>query len=374
MANSVIINTAGFVYQHALKPVFFWHDPEKVHVDMVKFGQRLGDSTLAKKILSSTFRVDNQILRHSLFGIDFSNPIGLSAGFDYEARLTRVLPAIGFGFGTVGTLTHEPYAGNRHPMLGRLPKSRSLMVNKGFKNDGVRATLERHADKKFRYPVGVSIGKTNIVHSSQKEAIEDIVAGFRDAEESRAPFAYYELNISCPNLKGGIEFYSPSHLRELLKELVKLHIKRPVFLKMPISESNDAILDMIKVAIDSGVIQAVIIGNLQRDRKDLALVQSEVAKFSVGNFSGKPCQRRSDELIAVVYRQYGGEIKIIGSGGIFSAHDAYRKIRLGASLAQLITGMIYQGPQLIAQINQGLVRMLRRDGLSSIGDAIGLDS
>jgi dihydroorotate dehydrogenase len=185
--------------------------------------------------------------------------------------------------------------------------------------------------------------------------------------------SYYELNISCPNLFGDITFYPPKHLKELLVELKKVHISRPIFIKMPIEKSNEEIADMLHI-IEKYPVSGVIFGNLQKNRKDPALNQDEVVQFSVGNFSGKPTERRSNELIAFTYKKYKQRFVIIGCGGIFSAQDAYAKIRLGASLVQLITGMIYQGPQLISMINVGLPELLERDGFSHISDAIGTSS
>src|SRR3989344_5459831 len=230
---SALISLGASLYKGLIKPLLFLKDPEKVHLRALSLGQYFGNSRFAKNIFSAVLKYEHPALKQNLFGIAFENPIGLAAGFDYEARLTQILPSLGFGFGTVGTLTNLPYEGNPRPMLGRLPKSRSLMVNKGFKNLGVRATLLNLKQLQFGYPVGVSIGKTNTdVHKTQREAILDISEGFKSAEESGVPFFYYELNISCPNLKGSIEFYEPAHLNELFQALRGLTTSRPIFVKM----------------------------------------------------------------------------------------------------------------------------------------------
>jgi dihydroorotate dehydrogenase len=403
--NSFIVNAVGVGYRKVAKPLLFLRDPELVHVHATALGEWLGRSATARRALAGVFSFQDSpknsssgsgFLKQNVLGIDFANPIGLAAGFDYEARLTQILPAMGFGFGTVGTLTNQPYGGNPRPMLGRLPRSRSLMVNKGFKNDGVAATLARLGEKlqdpvrsgvasAFAYPVGVSIGKTNTADlATQAEAIADVVAGFRAAEASGVPFAYYELNISCPNLVGLVEFYKPKHLEELLVALEEIFSRdvrsadvrraRPVFVKMPISKTDEEVRAMMDVIVCHPFIKAVIFGNLQRDRNNPALVPEEAARWSVGNFSGVPCRDRSDELIRLVYREYGAKIRVIGCGGTFSAEDAYRKIKLGASLVQLITGLIFQGPQLVAQINRDLARMLARDGYRSIAEAVGAEA
>lgn len=364
----------GSVYQNFAKDLLFKLDPHKVHSGFVNIGYEVGQSSLIKQITSWSFRYDNKKLTQKIAGVEFPNPIGLAAGFDYEAKLTQVLPSIGFGFSTVGSITYQPYQGNPLPMLGRLPKSQSLMVNKGFKNEGIKKVLQKLKDCKFSQPVGISIGKTNTLdHKTQVQAVADIIASFKLLQKSRVPFSYYELNISCPNLMGTIEFYSAKNLAQLLGAVAKLKLAKPIFIKMPINKTDPEILQMLRI-ITKYPIAGVILGNLQKDRKNKTLVKSEVANFPVGNFSGKPCQRRSNELIKLAYQHYKNKLIIIGCGGVFSAQDAYKKIRLGASLVQLITGMIFMGPQLPGQINLELANLLKKDDLNNISEAIGLDA
>ncbi len=360
------------VYKGVIKKILFLIDPESIHEKTVALGHWVGKYTFINRTISFFFKSENPLLEQSYFNLKFVSPVGLAAGFDYEARLTQILPSLGFGFGTVGTLTYLPYEGNLRPRLGRLPKSRALMVNKGFKNLGVEQTLKTLKEAKFGYPVGVSIGKTNTDNlRTQPEAVNDIVAAFKVAESSGIPFSYYELNISCPNLKGSIEFYDPKHLNNLLSAIASLKISRPVFVKMPISKSDEEIRNIMSVIVQYPYIKAVVLGNLQKDRNHPTLMKEEVGKFPRGNFSGLPCRGRSNELIALVYKEFGGKVKIIGCGGIFKAEDAYQKIKLGASLVELITGLVYEGPQLVSEINHGLVRLLRKDGYKSIGEAVG---
>ena len=367
-----ILSLIGFLYKYFVRKILFLINPEIIHRQAVAAGQFLGESKLTKKIISPIFRSKDASLQQSLFGCAFNNPVGLAAGFDYEARLTQILPSLGFGFGTAGTITYLPYDGNPRPMLGRLPRSRSLMVNKGLKNLGVADTLKSLKKKTFEYPVGISIGKTNTArHKTTEEAVNDVVRAFEIAEISGVPLSYYELNISCPNLISPIDFYSTSNLKTLLDALSLLYFSKPVFVKMPISKSDNEIKEMMDLITQYRWIKAVILGNLQRDRNHPSLMQKEVKKFPQGNFSGLPCQNQSDRLISLVYKEYGQKIKIIGCGGIFSAQDAYRKIKLGASLVQLITGLVFEGPQLVSQINQKLVKLLKQDGYASIKEAVG---
>ncbi|OHA17709.1 MAG: dihydroorotate dehydrogenase (quinone) [Candidatus Taylorbacteria bacterium RIFCSPHIGHO2_01_FULL_46_22b] len=370
-----MVNTfSSLLYRYIVRPILFRFDSEAVHRLMVRLGVLLGDFSLTRKLMSSLFVSQYPQLIESIADISFRSPVGLAAGFDYNAELMEVLPSLGFGFQTVGTITNLSYAGNTTPRLGRLVKSRSLLVNKGFKNDGISAVLGRLSNKRFRFPVGLSIGITNTANLKTLETgIADIVSTFRKAEQSNPPFSYYELNISCPNLNTSISFYAPEDFRELLMAVTGLRLSKPLFIKMPIDRTEIEFDQLIAVVLEFPV-QGIIVGNLLHDRKDSAFVPAEINSAPRGNFSGIPTQKHSDHLIARAYKASKGRLTIIGCGGVFSAEDAYRKIRLGASLIQLITGLVFVGPQLVSEINRGLVRLLDRDTYNSISEAIGVDA
>lgn len=360
-----------YFYRSILKPLFFLHDPELMHTVMTSFGELLGQFRFTRWLTSFGFYFEDSHLVQTIAGICFKNPIGLAAGFDYEARITQITPSISFGFQSVGTITNNAYEGNPRPMLGRLPKSKSLMVNKGFKNLGAKNTAQKLEKFSFSIPIGISVGKTNTLSlKTQRQSIRDIAKAFTIFERSSVTHSYYELNISCPNLKGNITFYPPNNLDQLLSVVDQLRLSRPVFVKMPIEKSNSEFLKMLSVIARHSPV-GVIIGNLQKNRNDPSLRSDEVAKFPVGNFSGKPCFERSNHLISLTYKKYKKRFVIVGCGGVFNAKDAYEKIKRGASLVQLITGMIYEGPQLIADIHIGLVELLKRDRYENISEAIG---
>ena len=361
------------IYKILLKPILFLFDAEFVHENMLSFGEFLGRISLKKKFLKFFFGKKYPELRQNISGIDFVSPIGLAAGFDYEAKLTQILPSLGFGFQTVGTITNQAYEGNQKPRLGRLPRSKSLMVNKGFRNKGVKAISEKLSSQTFGNAVGISIGVTNTEKiTTVEQGIEDIVSAFKMFQVSGSKFYYYELNISCPNLKTKIEFYPPENLGKLLSAINKLDLKKPVFVKMPINIADAEAMAMLKIIVEQKI-NGVIFGNLQKDRNNEILDRGEVKKFPVGNFSGKPTERRSNELIKLAYQNFGKQLVIIGCGGVFCAEDAYKKIKLGASLVQLITGLIFQGPQLVSEINRGLVKFLKKDGYNNVAEAVGSD-
>src|SRR3989344_5185554 len=365
----------GWLYRNIFKKMFFMIDAEIVHENMLSFGELSGRSNLIKKITEFFFLHNDKILSQKIVDINFERPIGLAAGFDYEAKLTQFLPSLGFGFATVGTITNLPYGGNPKPRLGRLPNSKSLLVNKGFKNEGAEEIAKKMSNFSFEYPQGVSIGRSNNEKlDSQKKSVDDVVSAFKTFEKNKVGNKYYELNISCPNLiHGNVDFYNPNNLDELLSKVGNLKIKKPILIKMPIEKSDREVLAMLKVIVKHKI-AGVIFGNLQKDRKHKSLVKEEVNKFKMGFFSGKPTFERSNELIKLAYKKFGKKLVIIGCGGVFSAEDAYTKIKLGASLIQLITGLIYQGPQLVSEINLGLLDLLKKDEYKNISEAEGVDS
>jgi dihydroorotate dehydrogenase subfamily 2 len=368
---TLIIDSIGYFYKFILKPILFLIDAEVVHESMVKLGQNLpkGILNIFKKIFVKKYKN----LEQNVSGVKFLTPIGLAAGFDYEARLTQTLPYIGFGFETVGTITNSLYEGNPKPRLGRLPKSQSLLVNKGFKNLGVKETLTRLAGKKFLFPFGISIGRTNsIILDTVEKSIQDIVSAFKEVKMSSVQNAFYELNISCPNIihNSGVDFYKPINLEKLLTEIDKLNLNKPVFIKMPIAQTDINSLEMLKV-ISKHKIKGIIYGNLQTNKKNKTLVSDEVKKFNMGKYSGKPTFEDSNRLIKLTFKNFKNRFIIIGCGGVFNAEDAWVKFTNGANLVQLITGMIFEGPQLIAQINRDLSDRLTKEGYKNISQIVG---
>ncbi len=343
------------LYKHVAKPVFFAFDAEAVHHHMVALGSFLGKSSPLKDVLHWAWAFQSPSLVKKVNGIRFKNPVGLAAGFDYNADLLQTLPAVGFGFHTIGTVTLEPYVGNTPPRLGRFPKSQALLVNKGLKSIGAHALIKKIESQKFSIPVGISIASTNRAFKNEQEQIENIADCFALFEHSKVKHSYYELNISCPNTFGGEPFTTPAKLERLLKKIDRLQIHRPLFAKMPIDQDETETLQLLKV-LDKHRVQGVIFGNLTKDKKNPAIHPDDRAlwKKRKGNVSGKPTWERSNRCIALTKKKFGDRFTIIGTGGVFNGADAQHKIELGADLIQLITGMIYEGPQVIGAINKYL--------------------
>ena len=296
--------------------------------------------------------------------------------FDYDADLIDVLPSIGFGFHTIGSVTHLPYAGNPRPMLGRLPKSKSLLVNKGFKSMGMESVLKKINKKRVgSIPLGISIGSTNMPYKKIEDMADDVFASFEEAIKSGF-FDYFELNISCPNLIN-IEnlkekFDDPIGFSILLNKLSYLNINKPLFIKMHAEKSAIDTLALLEVAKDYKWVSGVIMSNLVKNRENKYLHKEEVRLAGKGNFSGKPTEELSNNLVSEVYKKYKDRFVIVGCGGIFTGADAYEKIKRGASLVQMVTGMIYEGPSVVGKINKELAALLHKDGYKNINEAVGI--
>ncbi|MFC1616170.1 quinone-dependent dihydroorotate dehydrogenase [Patescibacteria group bacterium] len=357
-------------YTKILRPIVFKIDPEKTHDIFLKIGSILGKFGITRKICSWAFNNSNPKLSQEIAGIRFKNPVGLSAGFDKNADLINIIPHVGFSFIQIGTVTNEAYEGNPKPRLTRLPKTKGLIVNYGLKNIGIDQILPKvKASRHQEIITSFSVGKTN-----NKETV-DVEAGIKNYIECLKKINISELgdfitiNISCPNTFGGEPSTNVERLEKLLKEMQKLNIKKKIFIKMPLDKSWAKFKELLDLCIKYKI-TGVIIANLAKDYQD-ETIKEKIPKEIKGGISGLPTQKPSNELISKTYQEFGKELIIIGAGGIFSAEDAYEKIKCGASLVQLITGMIYEGPQLIGQINQKLVAFLKEDGYKNISEAIG---
>lgn len=373
---SAFVHCLGWVYRNIGTRIFFLFESEPIHEAVVVGGKYASRVPGLRAALRCILRVNDPMLETDIAGIHFENPVGMAAGFDYDARLTQFVSGLGIGFESIGTVTNLPYAGNPAPMMKRLVKSKSLLINKGFKSSGMDAILARLTGASFDIPIGISIGRTNTeAHEDHTDAITDIIESFKKVERSGVPFSYFELNISCPNLKKDISFYRPERMRELLEAIFALQYKRPLFVKMPTILSDAETLELFEV-VRQFPVAAVIVGNLRKDRTGPGFDAGEMGKFGIykGNWSGLPCKQRSDELVRLLYRHSDRRIAIIGCGGIFNAEDAYKKIRMGSSAVQIATGYVFSGPQLAAEICADLPGMLRRDGFSNVSEAVGVDA
>ncbi len=360
-----------FIYKILLKPVFFLFDPENVHDLVTEFGMFLGKFHITRKIVRALFYFEHPMLEQKIAGINFKNPIGLAAGFDKDANLTQIIPEIGFGFEEIGSVTGEPCAGNSGQRLWRLKKSKSLMVYYGLKNQGAEKISGKLKKMKFARVLGVSIAKTN-----NQETVEES-AGIKDYAKAYETFRkenigdYFTINISCPNTFGGEPFTDPEKLDRLLANIKDIESKypnpTPIFLKLPAELPLETVGKILDISTKYKI-TGLVCTNLAKNRSNPNIKEKAP---DVGGMSGKIVRDLSDNLIKYIYTKTKDQFVIVGCGGIFSAKDAYRKIKNGASLLQLITGMIFEGPQLISEIKIGLVELLKKDGYRNISEAVG---
>lgn len=342
------------MYQKIIRPLLFQIEAETIHNIAINAGELLGECSFGRKLVSTLFGPTPPDISTTVDGINYRSPVLLAAGFDYNGRLTQILPSLGLGGEEIGSITALPSLGNRRPRLSRLPEYKSLVVNKGLANDGVEVVIKRlkASPQTPGFVRGISIARSNRPEASSVDAgIADYRTSLSRLTEENVG-DYYTINISCPNAHGGETFTSPVLASKLLKALDKIDKTKPRYVKMPISLDDGQFFSLLGV-LDNHLVDGIIIGNLQKDRSMLEDPSCDQLRHP-GGLSGLPTQKRSDELIKKTKAKYTDRFTIIGCGGIFTPEDALTKLRLGADLLQLITGMIYEGPGLIQKINKRL--------------------
>lgn len=288
-------------------------------------------------------------------GVKYKTPILLSAGFDYNANLIDILSSMSFGGVEVGSVTARPCLGNSTPRLRRLINTKSIMVNKGLRNDGVDKIINKIKNKKTSdLVIGISVARTNDKNTATVESgIEDYIYSLKKVVASSVG-DYYTINISCPNAFGGEAFTTPILLEQLFSSIDKVERTKPLYVKMPISIADETFFELLEV-LDRHKVNGVIIGNLQKDYTQINPKDKTPEKYS-GGLSGKPCEDRSNFLIKKTKEKFKNRFTIVGCGGVFSYEDAKKKFDAGADLIHLITGMIFEGPSLIKNICEGIAK------------------
>lgn len=338
-----------------IKPIFFQFDPEKVHHFVVKrlnwFHQHF---PLGKTILRSSFDIHIKGLEREVFGIKFKNPVGLAAGFDKNGEYIEALSDLWFGFIEVGTVTPLPQPGNDLPRMFRLPKDSALINRMGFNNKGVDTLAERLRVLKAKdktIVIGGNIGKNK--NTPNEDAVSDYVKCF---DRLFDVVDYFVVNVSSPNTPGLRALQEKEPLTGLLNTLQqrnhKKGISRPILLKIAPDLSNEQLDDIVEIVLTTGI-AGVIATNTTVDRNGLYTDAGLAGE--AGGLSGKPLTRRSTEVIRYLSDRSNKAFPIIGVGGIHSARDARDKLEAGASLVQLYTGFIYEGPGIVKKICKALV-------------------
>ena len=333
-----------------LRPLLFLVAPERIHALVFGLLRFPG----LKQILHFFYHVKDARLERKLLGITFSNPVGLAAGFDKDAKLIEPLSSLGFGFIEIGTLTPKPQPGNDKPRLFRLPKDQALINRMGFNNEGVHAAVERLKGKRPALIIGGNIGKNKI--TANESAQDDYVYCFNALYDY---VDYFVVNVSSPNTPGLRELQEKAPLLRLLKTVKGLSLTKPVvkpvLLKIAPDLTTGQLDDIVEILKATGI-DGVIATNTTISREGLMTTTEELDRIGAGGLSGKPLTKKSTEIIRYLREKLGKDYPIIGVGGIMSAEDAIEKIDAGADLVQIYTGFIYEGPALIKQINERLLK------------------
>ena len=339
------------MYKILIRPILFWFDPEKVHYFTFALIRALSKIPGCKTVFKTLYLVNDKRLETEVFGLKFPNPVGLAAGFDKDAKLYNELSNFGFGFIEIGTLTPVGQEGNPKKRLFRLKKDSAIINRMGFNNGGVQEAIER-LKKNKNVLIGGNIGKNKL--TTNENALSDYQICF----EALFDYVdYFVVNVSSPNTPNLRELQDKKPLTELLQTLQDQNLKKqnskPILLKIAPDLTNTQLLDIIDIVIETKI-AGVIATNTTISRDGL---QSK-SKNEMGGLSGKPLTNRSTEVIRFLVQNSNKAFPVIGVGGIHSVQDALEKLEAGASLLQLYTGFIYEGPKLVKQINQALLKRL----------------
>ena len=344
------------MYKSILKPLLFLKNPEDAHYFTFDLTKTIFNLPIAKSVIKWIYGFEDQRLEREVFGLKFKNPVGLAAGFDKDARLIDEMAMLGFGFIEIGTLTPKPQEGNPLPRLFRLPQDEALINRMGFNNGGVMEAVERLKNRNSDVIVGGNIGKNKL--TPNENAVDDYLFCL----EALHPYVdYFVVNVSSPNTPNLRDLQEKEPLKQLL-EAVKTandlkEKPKPILLKIAPDLTDGQLDDIVEIVQETGI-AGVIATNTTLDRSALTTAKAEIEAIGAGGVSGRVLAKRSTEIIRYLHQKSSGSFPIIGVGGIYSAEDAIAKLNAGASLVQVYSGMVYEGPGLIKKIKQGLVRHL----------------
>jgi len=319
--------------------------------------------------------VEDDRLATDVAGLHFPTPIGLAAGFDKSGAAIRTLAGLGFGSIEIGSVSIDPSVGNPKPRLWRLPDDRAILVHYGLPNDGAAVIGERLAGTRLPVPLGINLVVTNRGPGAAPLNADQIIGEYAAAAEAMAPHAdYLMMNLSCPNTVDGRDFFADAgHLDAFLAALDETRLRRPVFLKVSPLGGIDAI-ERVLAAADGRYSVSGFMFNLPPVKPAGLRTAENIWRDLPGAVSGPPAAALADVCLRETFRRMDRKRHVlIGAGGVFTAEDAYAKLRLGASLVQLLTALIYQGPGVVRTITQGLAQLLARDGVKNVRDAVGVD-
>lgn len=342
------------MYKSLIRPILFKFDPEEVHHFTFSMLKNFG--FLTKLFLPKP--IEDKCLEREVFGLKFKNPVGLAAGFDKNAVLFNELGDLGFGFVEIGTVTPRAQAGNPRKRLFRLIEDGGIINRMGFNNDGLEAAIEKLKSNKGKIIIGGNIGKNT------DTSPENYTQDYLDCFEGLHPHVdYFVLNVSCPNVGSHAKLEDVDYLRELITEVKKINqskaVQKPILLKIAPDLNNNQLDEIIELIAETKI-DGIVVSNTSVNREGLKTSPEVLEQIGNGGLSGKPIRERSTKMIRYLSDKSNRAFPIIGVGGIHSAKDAMEKLDAGATLVQLYTGFIYEGPQLINDINQELLKRAGR--------------
>jgi dihydroorotate dehydrogenase (fumarate)/dihydroorotate dehydrogenase len=361
------------IYSATIRPLAFRLDPETAHHLAIAAATRLG---WAAGAMRAAMCVEDARLATDVAGLHFPTPIGLAAGFDKSGSAIPALAGLGFGSIEIGSVSVDPSNGNPKPRLWRLPDDEGIVVHYGLPNDGAAVIAKRLARTRLPVPLGINLVVTNRGPGEAPLHADQIIGEYVAAAEAMAPHAdYLMLNLSCPNTVDGRDFFADAGLlNACLAALGEAKLRPPAFLKVSPLGGVEAIERMLAAADGRDFVSGFMF-NLSPVKPERMRTPEHVWREMPGAVSGPPAAALADFCIREAFRRMDRKRHVvIGAGGVSTAADAYAKIRFGASLVQLLTALIYQGPGVVRRITNGLAQLLARDGVKHVADVVGVDA
>ncbi len=351
-----MLSNNSVMYQ-IIRALLFLVDPEKIHHLSVRSLHILLKIPLMKRFFKKRFLLEDKRLEKTVFGLTFKNPVGLAAGFDKNASMYNDLACFGFGFIEIGTVTPLPQAGNEKPRLFRVKKDNAIINRMGFNNQGVEQVVRNLKKRKTSLIIGGNIGKNKV--TPNELAIDDYLISFR---ELFPVVDYFVVNVSSPNTPNLRDLQEKEPLKLLLSALMdennKQKNRKPLLLKISPDLTSNQLDDIVEIVQEVNL-DGIIATNTTIDREKLTISAEEITAIGAGGVSGKPIAKRSTEVIRYLAQKLGKSVPIIGVGGIHSEDDALEKLEAGASLIQIYTGFIYEGPGLVKRINKAILESIQ---------------
>ncbi|MDP4266829.1 MAG: quinone-dependent dihydroorotate dehydrogenase [Bacteroidota bacterium] len=346
------------MYKLLIKRLLFLFDPETAHKIVSVLLKILFGIPFIPQIFRLFFSVNDKRLKTKVFGIEFDNPVGIAAGFDKQATLYNEMFCLGFSHIEIGTVTPKPQFGNEKPRLFRLPQDNALINRMGFNNIGLEKIKYNLSKQKHKLIIAGNIGKNTT--TKNKDAINDYITCFEGLFDY---VDYFTINVSCPNIKNLSELQNKDSLSVIVREIQRINNTKPkpkpILIKISPDLTTKQLDDMIELVIETNL-DGIVATNTSTSRIGLKTNEKTVDKIGNGGLSGKPLTDRSTEIIRYIAQKSGKSFPIIGIGGIHSPKDAIDKLKAGATLVQVYTGFIYEGPCLAKRINKAILRNLSK--------------